>query len=132
VARGRPYLGHHCCAIPAILDAHGRTPRLLVSLTTLYHSDILANPIDALRAFLDRVKVVEITATPFFSPAISDTAYCIGKFSRVQRVEITMPVVGQFQGQFRENLVRLLRAVESTQYIKQIEVSGETYDLFHG
>jgi hypothetical protein len=110
------------CAIPAILDAHGRIPRLLVSLTTLYHSDILVNPIDALRAFLDRVEVVEVTATPFFSSAISDTTYCIGKFSRVRRVEITMPIVGQF----RENLARLLRAVESTQYIKQIEVNGET------
>jgi hypothetical protein len=121
-------IGAALSALSTILDAHGRAPRLVVSVTTIYHSAILANPIDALRAFLDRVEVLEIAATPFLSSDITNMAHCIRLFPRVRHVEIAIPTVHQF----RQDLARLLRAVKSTQYLKQIEVNGETYNLVHG
>ncbi|KAJ6464858.1 hypothetical protein C8R45DRAFT_1023399 [Mycena sanguinolenta] len=108
------------------LDAHGLTPLLAVAADTLTHSPrglAYYRSTPRLIAFVDRVEVLEITATPFFYGDTVDVASWVALFRRARRVELTVSNPEKF------DVEGLLRAIEPTEGLDGICVNGKMYAL---
>ncbi|KAJ6578193.1 hypothetical protein B0H19DRAFT_1122635 [Mycena capillaripes] len=117
------------------LDAHGRAPRIIVSVNTMmYRAASLTHhhPTGELRMFLDRIDTLEITAVPFFFTDIPDMVAWIALFRRVKRVEITLSTLPFAEADFEQDVARLVGAIKATELLDKVTVNGETYELVKG